>query len=73
MKDKKINKMDVMLLVIALMLIAFTVVMIVTFWHANEVPDVLITAVFGACIGECSIMGWIKNTNKKYDEYDEEE
>lgn len=62
---KKRKTMDIVLAVIAVVLIAFTVVMIVTFWHVGAVPDILITAVFGACLGEFGFMAWIKTTKDR--------
>lgn len=57
--------MDKILIVIAAVLITFTITMIITFWHTGNVPDTLITAVFGACLGEFGFMAWIKTTKEK--------
>ena len=65
MKKQK-KTMDLILVVIAVVLVAFTVAMIVTFWRVGGVPDVLITAVFGACLGEFGFMAWIKNVKERY-------
>lgn len=70
-KEKKV--MDTVLAVIAVVLILFTIAMIITFWHIGSVPDILITAVFGACLGEFGFMAWIKNvkekcSNERYDD-----
>lgn len=57
--------MDIILIIIGVLLLAFTVTMIVVFWHKGAVPDTLITMFFG-CLGtECGVMGWIKNVKEK--------
>ena len=58
--------MDIVLIVIASVLIIFTAIMVITFWHIGSVPDILITAVFGACLGEFGFMAWIKNVKERY-------
>lgn len=67
--------MDSILKWLAVFLLLFILTMIVIFCIKGEVPDTLITCVFGACTGEISIMGWIKTTkekNKKESEDDEQ-
>lgn len=54
--------MDLILIIIGILLIAFTVVMIITFWRFAMVPDMLITCFFTAMASECGIMGWIKTS-----------
>lgn len=46
-------------------LLVFTITMIVVFCNIGEVPDSLIIAVFGACAGEYSICGLIKNAKER--------
>jgi len=66
-------------------LLLFTVAMIVVFCMTGSTPDVLIGAVFAACVGEYSICGMIKKTKEVelterlrdcslelYDEYEED-
>lgn len=66
-KQKNERKtMDIVLAIIAAVLVVFTTVMVITFWHIGSVPDVLITAVFGACLGEFGFMAWIKNVKERY-------
>ena len=65
MEKKKIRTMDIILAIIAVVLIIFIVVMVLTYWHMGGVPDILITAVFGACLGEFGFMTWIKTTKEK--------
>lgn len=43
----------------------FTIAMIVIFILTGDTPDVLIGAVFGACMGEYSICGVIKKAKEK--------
>jgi hypothetical protein len=66
-------------------LFLFTIAMIVVFCITGSTPDVLIGAVFAACVGEYSICGMIKKTKEVelterlrdgslelYDEYEED-
>lgn len=55
-KRKPKHAMDLVLTIIAIVLIVFTTVMVITYWKIGGVPDVLITAVFGACLGEFGFM-----------------
>lgn len=68
--DKKIKKsrktMDVILVILATIVIAFTVTMIIIFVNTGSTPDTLIGCVFAACTGELGVMGWIKSTKEKY-------
>lgn len=57
--------LDKILKIIAIFLLLFVICMIVTFYIKSDVPDTLITCVFGACTGELSIMGWIKTAKEK--------
>lgn len=45
-------------------LLLFTIAMIVVFCMTGSTPDVLIGAVFAACVGEYSICGMIKKTKE---------
>lgn len=58
--------MNIVLLICAAALIAFTLEMIDLFKQYGMTPDVLITCVFGAITGECGFMGWIKTNKEKY-------
>lgn len=62
---KRLNKMDVILIIIAAVLVVFTVVMIMTFHTQGAIPDTLVTCVFAALTGECGAMAWIKTTKEK--------
>ena len=57
--------MDIILVIVGVLLLAFTITMIWLFVRFQSVPDTLITAFF-ACLGtECGVMGWIKNVKEK--------
>lgn len=71
--SKKTNKLDIVLIIVAIFLLIFTSVMIWLFYYFQQVPDALILSVFGACTGELSICGWIKNVKEKLKEESEEE
>jgi adenosylcobinamide amidohydrolase len=62
---KRIGTMNVVLVIVGILLIAFTVKMIVVFEETGAIPDTLCTCVFAACGSECGVMGWIKTTKEK--------
>lgn len=64
-KKAKVRTMDVILVVIAVALIAFTLEMIVLYKETGAIPDTLCTCVFGALAGECGAMAWIKTTKDR--------
>lgn len=64
-KPKKIRTMDVILVIIAVLLITFTVEMIRIFRETGMIPDTLCTCVFAALGGECGAMAWIKTTKER--------
>ena len=59
---KKLKTMDIILVVMAVLLVAFTLKMILVFEQTGAIPDTLCTCVFVALGGECGVMGWIKTT-----------
>ena len=61
-KDDFIKKI---LISMFIFLSLFTIAMIVIFLLTGDTPDVLIGAVFGACMGEYSICGIIKKTKER--------
>ena len=63
--SKKMKTMDLILVIVGLMLLAFTVVMIVLFVQTGAEPSTLETCVFAALGGECGVMGWIKTTKER--------
>lgn len=64
-KSKKIRTMDVILVIIAIALVAFTLEMIAIFKETGMIPDTLCTCVFAALSGECGAMAWIKTTKDR--------
>lgn len=64
-KKTKVRTMDVILVVIAVALVAFTLEMIVLYKETGAIPDTLCTCVFGALAGECGAMAWIKTTKDR--------
>ena len=61
--QKKIGVMDKVLVLEAVILLAYTVADMVVFWHTGSEPYTLTGCVFGVCGIENGVMGWIK-TNK---------
>ena len=64
-QPKKIRTMDVILVVVAVLLIAFTIEMIKIFRETGMIPDTLCTCVFAALGGECGAMAWIKTAKER--------
>lgn len=62
---KEIRTMDVILVVIAVALTAFTIEMIRIFRETGTIPDTLCTCVFTALGGECGAMAWIKTSKER--------
>lgn len=59
----KMGTMDKVLILEAVVLIAYTVADLVVFWHTGAEPYTLTGCVFAVCGLENGVMGWIK-TNK---------
>ena len=64
-EKKKMGTIDKILLIVFICLVLFVVYMIRLFEQYGMVPDTLITCVFAAAVGECSITGWIKTTKER--------
>ena len=64
-QKKKIRTMDVILVIIAVALVAFTLEMIAIFKETGMIPDTLCTCVFAALGGECGAMAWIKTCKER--------
>lgn len=62
---RNIKTMDVILIIIAVALLAFTVEMIRLFRETYMIPDTLVTCVFAALGGECGAMAWIKTAKER--------
>lgn len=62
----KIGVMDVILIIVGILMLAFTLKMINVFEKQGAVPDTLITCFFALMGGECGIMGWIKTSKERH-------
>lgn len=62
---KKIGTMDIVLVIVGILLAAFTIKMTFVYETVGAIPDTLCTCVFAALGGECGIMGWIKTTKER--------
>lgn len=62
---RHVKTMDVILVIIGILTVAFTVTMIWMFNTHYAVPDTLITCFFAAVTGELGAMGWIKTCKEK--------
>lgn len=60
---KKVGTMDKVLILEAVILVAYAVADLAVFWHTGNEPATLTACVFGVCGLENGVMGWIK-TNK---------
>lgn len=65
-QQKTFNKMDIILVIIAVALLAFTVEMIHLYKETGMIPDTLVTCVFAALGGECGAMAWIKTAKERF-------
>lgn len=61
----KVRTMDVILMIIAVALVAFTLEMIALYRNTGAIPDTLCTCVFAALGGECGAMAWIKTSKER--------
>lgn len=64
-EKKKLRTMDVILLLVAVALVAFTLEMLEIYRETGAIPDTLCTCVFAALGGECGAMAWIKTTKER--------
>lgn len=64
-QPKHIKTMDIILVVVAVALLAFTIEMIALFKETGMIPDTLVTCVFAALGGECGAMAWIKTAKER--------
>lgn len=63
---KKMGTMDRILIFIAVLILAFTAVMVVLYIQTGAIPDTLCTCFFSVCGGECGVMGWIKTCKERH-------
>ena len=64
----KPRTMDVILIIIGLLTVAFTVEMIHIFKTQYAVPDSLVAGFFAAVTGECGFMGLIKSMKIRHED-----
>ena len=62
-EEKRMGTMDKVLVLEAVILVAYTCAALAVFWHTGNEPATLTGCVFGVCGLENGVMGWIK-TNK---------
>lgn len=62
----RLGTMNIILLICAVAIVAFTLEMIAIFKEYGMIPDTLVNCVFLAVTGECGFMGWIKTNKEKY-------
>ena len=61
----KMGVMDKVLILEAVILVAYTVAALAVFWHTSAEPSTLTACVFGVCGIENGVMGWIKTSKDK--------
>lgn len=61
----KMGVMDKVLIMEAVILVAYTVAVLAVFWHTSAEPSTLTACVFGVCGIENGVMGWIKTSKDK--------
>lgn len=64
-RRKKIGVMDLILIIVAIVLVSYTVANLIIFLRVGSEPSTLTTCVFAAATGELGVMGWIKNTKDR--------
>ena len=64
-RAKKMGTMDKILLLEAVVLIAYTIAALAVFWHTGSEPSTLTACVFGVCWIENGVMGWIKTEKQR--------
>lgn len=57
----KVDKMDVILIIVGTAVAVFTVVMILLYIFTGGIPDTLVQCFFTLCGGECGFMAMIKS------------
>lgn len=67
---KSLKTMDIILVIVGIMVVAFTITMIILYVKTGGIPDTLVGCFFGICGGECGVMGLIKHTKDKYLKHD---
>lgn len=72
MKNCKVKFSKKVLICLFIFLFLFTIAMTLCFYVTGSEPSTLITCVFAACIGEFSVLGFLKNCEYKYEDSKDE-
>lgn len=65
-RDKpRINKLDIMLIVLLATTLLFIAVIVWLFYLFQAVPDSLVAGFFAMAGGECGVLGWIKSGKER--------
>ena len=72
MKRKHIKALDVALIVVAAFFVAFTAVMVVTFWQFQMIPDTLVASFYASCGIELIMAAWIETKKQQRKENTDE-
>lgn len=70
---RHIKALDVALIVVAVVFLAFTTAMIVTFWRFQMVPDGLVAGFYASCGIEVVMAAWIEVAKKKAEPHQKED
>lgn len=70
---KKDDFMKKIIIAMAIFLLIFTIVMIITYYCKDDIPDALVAAVFTACLGEGTITSMIQKAKINHGAIDAEE
>ena len=63
--EKGISTMTVILIIVGILVLAFTSVMVILYINTGAIPDTLCTCFFAAATGEFGVMGWIRTTKDR--------
>ena len=64
-RGERVGVMDKVLILEAVILVAYAVADLAVFWHTGSEPATLTACVFGVCGLENGVMGWIKTSKDK--------
>lgn len=70
---RHIKALDVALIVVGAVFLAFTTAMIVTFWRFQMVPDGLVAGFYASCGIEVVMAAWIEVAKKKAEPHQKED
>lgn len=71
-RRKHIKALDVALIVVAAFFVAFTAVMVVTFWQFQMIPDTLVASFYASCGIELIMAAWIETKKQQRKENTDE-